>query len=54
MEQMELICDEDNTSIAGHCFTPEWRSGKETWRCKECSREWVVKYDLTIIDKEDD
>ena len=54
MEQMELICDEDNAGITGHCFTPEWMSGKETWRCKKCNREWIVKYDLTIIDKEDD
>ena len=54
MKQMELICDEDNTSITGHCFTPEWMSGKETWRCKKCNREGIVKYNLTIIDKEDD
>ena len=54
MEQMELICDEDNTSVTGRCFTPKWRSGKEIWRCKKCNREWIVRYDLTIIDKEDE
>jgi hypothetical protein len=52
-KQMELICDEDNTSITGHYF-PEWMSGKETWRCKKCNREWIVKYTLTVTNKKDD
>lgn len=54
MEQMELICDEDTTSTAERCFSPEWMSGKETWRCNKCNRDWIVKYNLTITDKEDD